>query len=151
LVARKLPLSFLITVAYDLPFQSNRLTGGPDWVRSARFDVDATPEEGSIPPEASAKAREDAVRVMLQNLLADRFQLVLRRESKEQPVYAVTIKTGGHKLTKAAVEEKDCSDHPKGADDPARCHSFDGGLGRGLHGSAVTIADMATTVSNWAD
>jgi uncharacterized protein (TIGR03435 family) len=35
---------------------------------------------------------------MLQNLLADRFHLKFHRETKELPVYALSVDKGGHKL-----------------------------------------------------
>ena len=31
------------------------------------------------------------------------------------------------------------------------CHEFNGGQGRGLHGAAVNMADVAKYVENWAD
>jgi hypothetical protein len=39
--ASNLPL-FVITLAYNVPFQSPRLSGGPDWIRSAQYDIQAT-------------------------------------------------------------------------------------------------------------
>src|SRR5438552_3302038 len=37
---KNLPLFILIAVAYEVPFQSTRLTGGPDWIRGERYDVE---------------------------------------------------------------------------------------------------------------
>ena len=142
LVANSLPLQVLIGVAYDLPFQSDRISGGPDWIRSQAFDIEA---KAVIPPELSVKAREAAMRSMLQTLLADRFKLTLRREIKERPVYALSIGKNGSKLQKAKIEEKDCTDGPD------RCHVINGGMGRGLHAKAVDIADMVVFVANWTD
>jgi uncharacterized protein (TIGR03435 family) len=82
---------------------------------------------------------------------ADRFHLVIHRETKELPVYAVRVGKGGPKMPKAAVEEKDCAENPKSPDDPAWCHGFQGGMGRGLHGQAVTIADLVLGVEGWTD
>ena len=47
---------------------------------------------------------------MLQALLAERFKLVIHREMKEMPVYALVVAKGGPKLQKADIEEKDCPD-----------------------------------------
>jgi len=145
------PLFFVISSAYDLPFQSGRLTGGPDWVRGDLYDIEATPEKGAIPAGATVKERNDRVKLMLQTLLAERFKLKIRRELKELPVYAVVVKKDGPKLQKAAVEEKDCTETPTGPTDPAACHGFSGGQGQGGHGQAVSISDLASWVSNWTD
>jgi len=141
----------VVAVAYDLPFQSDRLTGGPDWLRSERYDIEATPEKGAIPAGATVKERNDKVHLMLQALLAERFKMVIHREIRELPAYVVTVKKDGPKLQKAAVEEKDCAETPAGPKDPAACHGFSGGQGQGLHGQAVSMSDLASAASNFAD
>src|ERR1051325_4412045 len=66
----------IITRAYSLkPYQLN----APDWMTSARYDIVA---------KVPANATKEQVPVMLQNLLAERFKLMVHRESKELPVYA---------------------------------------------------------------
>jgi uncharacterized protein (TIGR03435 family) len=65
------------------------LSGGPEWVRSDQWDAQAVIPEGV----SSARAHE-----MLQKLLADRFKLVLRKETKEIPVYFLTVAKGGPKF-----------------------------------------------------
>jgi bla regulator protein blaR1 len=149
LVVTNLPLVIIIATAYNLPFQSPRLIGGPTWIRSERFDIEATAEKGAIPAGMSSEARRLKMIAMLQTLLADRFQLAVRRETKEMPVYAVTVAKDGPKLEKAKVEEKDCPE-ARTADGFA-CHEFTGGQGRGLHGQAVDISDLVRYVENWAE
>jgi uncharacterized protein (TIGR03435 family) len=76
--------------------------GGPDWIRSDRFDV-----QGLIPAGSPIYTRRDltegkAVKLqkMLQNLLSNRFKLVVRREMKEMSAYAlVVLKDGKMKLS----------------------------------------------------
>ena len=91
---------------------------------------------------------------MLQTLLADRFKLKIRRETKEMPVYALVVAKGGPKLQKADIEEKDCTEGPfivmPGTPNTA-CHSFIGGQVRTIHARAVSLADVATYVENWTD
>ena len=65
---------------------------GPDWLDSAGFDIDAKGAAGT----------EDLVPQMLQALLGERFKLVLHRETKELPVFALVIAKGGVKMQKAA-------------------------------------------------
>jgi uncharacterized protein (TIGR03435 family) len=128
-----------------LPFQSSRLTGAPDWIRAERYDIEAKAPSGSIPAGASTATRDARMRLMLQALLAERFKLTMRRETKELPIFAVVVGKNGPKLEKSKIEEKDCTEMP------TPCHVFMGGRGRGLHGQAVDMADLATFVENWAE
>jgi uncharacterized protein (TIGR03435 family) len=93
-VATNYPLQLLIAAAWNLPFQSPRLTGGPDWIRSERYDIEAKAENGAIPAGLPAQARKDKMRMMLRTLLADRFKLTMRRETKELPIYRLTAPVG---------------------------------------------------------
>jgi len=63
---------------------------GPDWITTDRYDIAATLPDGSRP---------DQVPVMMQTLLEDRFELKTHRETKEFPVYALRISSGGLKMT----------------------------------------------------
>src|SRR5439155_4842339 len=67
------------------------IEGGPDWIRSERWDVDATAE--GTPGSAMMQGP------MLQTLLEERFKVKLHRETREVPVYIVTVAKGGPKLT----------------------------------------------------
>jgi uncharacterized protein (TIGR03435 family) len=84
------PLRVLIMRAYDVQtFQ----VSGPSWMDSQRFDVIAKVPDGA--------AKEDA-QIMLQNLLADRFKLKLRKGSKEAVIYELVVAKGGIKIKEAA-------------------------------------------------
>jgi uncharacterized protein (TIGR03435 family) len=77
----------IILEAYQLtPYQ---LSGGPSWLNSDRFCLDA---------KVSTPADKDQLRPMLQTLLAERFKLVVRRTTKEMPVYALTVAKNGPTL-----------------------------------------------------
>jgi uncharacterized protein (TIGR03435 family) len=91
------------------------LTGGSAWVRSERWDIEAIIPEGPVeytvaeqsagpgaarrglPPVTITRDIGPRVRRMLQNLLADRFKLVLRPQTKEMPVYLLTASKDGFK------------------------------------------------------
>lgn len=79
---------------------------------------------------------------MLQALLADRFKLAMHRESREEPVYALVVGKNGPKLTASAIEAKNCDE---------RCHSLNGGQGRGIHARAIDTADLGQFLENFAD
>lgn len=68
--------------------QRNQITG-PDWLDADRFDI-----TGTIPPGERARIPE-----MLQALLAARFQMAVHRETKELPVYRLTVMKGGPKFS----------------------------------------------------
>ena len=127
----KAPLVMVIATAYDIPIQvaAARVTGAPSWMNFTRnsvdgiYDIEATAPKGAIPDGLSPDARADRYRLMLQALLADRFKLVIRRESKEMPVYALVVGKGGPKLQKADIEEKDCPANPGGSRGREHCLS----------------------------
>jgi uncharacterized protein (TIGR03435 family) len=73
-------LKILVMLAYNLP--DSQITGGPGWVESDGFDIDA---------KAENPTSYEQINLMLQTLLADRFQLRIRRETREQPVYALIL------------------------------------------------------------
>lgn len=68
-------------------------------------------------------------------------------DAKEQPVYALVVAKNGPRLQKAAIQEKDCEDVQP--DQPKVCHRIGGGQGRGIHGEAVDLDDVALFVQNW--
>jgi uncharacterized protein (TIGR03435 family) len=81
-----LPLREYVAVAYNV--RASQVVA-PDWMAQARFDVSA-----NMP----ANAPREQFRAMLQALLADRFQLKAHRESRESPVYALTVAKTGLKI-----------------------------------------------------
>jgi uncharacterized protein (TIGR03435 family) len=68
---------------------------GPKWLDSERFDIAA-----KIPKDTT----KEQFKLMLQNLLAERFKLTLHHETKELPMYALVVGKGGAKL-KESVED----------------------------------------------
>jgi uncharacterized protein (TIGR03435 family) len=88
----------LNVASYDL------ITGGQKWAESDLFDVEAVIPEGD-----HTKAE---LLTMLEALLAERFKLVVHREAREMPVYALTVAMGGPKLRQVA--EGDCVVRPSG-------------------------------------
>ncbi len=66
------------------------ISGGPAWINSDRYDVDASAE--------SAQSMEMIRGPVLAALLEERFQLRIHRESKDIPVYSLNAGKGGVKL-----------------------------------------------------
>jgi len=85
-------LSDLITMAYNL--HPKQITGGPAWLESDKYDVTGKPD---VPGQPNV----DQMKVMLQKMLADRFQCKFHRDKKELSVYALTVGKGGPKFSKS--------------------------------------------------
>jgi uncharacterized protein (TIGR03435 family) len=79
-------LKYLIQFAYTV--QDYQISGGPPWMRSARYDIAAKFDPlSSRSPDPRINRAHDAL--MMQTLLADRFQLKLRLETKVLPRYTL--------------------------------------------------------------
>jgi len=122
-----------------------------DSVVAALWDIEAVAPKDAIPTDATAAARRQILQHMLQKLLEDRFKMVVRHDTKEQPVYAILVGKNGPKLQKSSMDEKDCAAKTLSVGNSTLCHIIGGGIGQGLHGQAVTIADVASWVENWSD
>ncbi len=88
----------LIQEAYGV-YEEDRLEGGPAWLKKERFDV-----QGKIDLAQTPNFRDlslDQRRSALRSLLAERFGLLLHRETRTLPVYLLTIAKGGTKLREA--------------------------------------------------
>src|SRR5580700_11295534 len=106
--SRNLPLYIIIATAYNIPMYSKRLSGGPGWIYSEKYDIDAKATSDAIDPISSAKVRHDAGRAMLQSLLAERFKLTVRRDTKEMPAYSAAVVKNGLRLARSKIDERDC-------------------------------------------
>ena len=91
--AKNETLKQLIRVAYGL--ETFRIVGGPDWIDSDRFDIQA---------RAAADAPRDQILLMLQSLLIERFRLNAHRETRELPVFELqSASRPGNRLRPAAA------------------------------------------------
>jgi len=90
---RNMPVGALILIAYQITV---RQLSAPNELLSEKYDVVAKAEH--------PVGKEEMLR-MLQALLADRFKLVVRRETREVPVYALTIGKNGPKLKRSELPE----------------------------------------------
>jgi uncharacterized protein (TIGR03435 family) len=91
-------LQVLLTFAYNV--QNNQISGGPDWLNSERFQIDAK-MDGSVADalqKMSPDERAETRRKMLQKLLAERFKMTIQKDTKELPVYWLTVGKNGSKL-----------------------------------------------------
>ena len=101
-IRSQVPIFNLICWAYGI--DGDYLSGGPSWVRSDRYDIQAKPEKFDGPEDPTApisEQRANRVRERVKVLLADRFHLAVRSETKEAEVYVLSVAKGGRKLSPA--------------------------------------------------
>jgi bla regulator protein BlaR1 len=92
------PLMRVIRLAYS-PIQE--FTGGPGWIESERYDIVAKAEGTPTRPQ---------LQLMLRSLLADRFQVVVHKETREKPAFALVLARPDGKLGPTLRKsEVDCS------------------------------------------
>ena len=154
--AANLPLRRLIGIAYRIspPLDRQRIVG-PAWIDAERFDVTARTPEG---------ARSDQIPDMLRTLLAERFALVARTETRDDMVYGLVKSRNdgslGPQLTPSSLDCSKPGAFGSGAGgsggigsatgislaaEPPRCGltsnvDANGGL---MRGGARTMADLA--------
>ena len=71
---------------------ASQIEGGPDWTRNEYFNLEAKPQGDAqaVPPAQ--------LRLMMQSLLDERFQLKVHRETRQQAVYDLVVAKGGPKI-----------------------------------------------------
>jgi uncharacterized protein (TIGR03435 family) len=154
LTAVNMQLRELITFAYQI--RGYQLEGGPDWIASDRFDILAKSER-EVPATGAFFGGQEPLRIMLRTLLADRFKLVMHRETRELPIFDLVLARPdgklGPQLRRAAV---DCQAQAAAATGGAPAASS-GPPGPGscfmnmnpvsIRGGGVTLAMLANILS----
>ena len=96
---RNTTLRTIIAAAYDLDV--SRVTGGPTWLDSDRFNIEARTSPASTQSERLA---------MLQALLAERFKLALHHEKHVRFAYALRVSKDGPKMKPKPASDRGLSD-----------------------------------------
>lgn len=91
-----MPLRTVISLAYGVQ-DDQLLIGGPSWLNSDRFDIVAKIDPSDLPPDAARPTFQQLV-LMLQPVLADRFQLKVHHEMRTFAAYNIVIAKGGLKM-----------------------------------------------------
>jgi uncharacterized protein (TIGR03435 family) len=112
---RNISLRKIVAAAHDV--DAELVTGGPDWLDTDRFDIEAYAD-----PTSSQSDRL----LMLQSLLSERFKLTIRHDKKANSVYVLTVGKNGPKLQPSS--NPGASDCSPTAGDPKQihvlCHSY---------------------------
>ena len=136
ITATAVTLHFLIKSAYGL--QDSQISGGPDWIRSEKYDIVAKPDEGAKPE----------ILPMLQTLLADRFKLVVRSTTKESPTYELKLARSDGKYG-PSLHELEAGDCPiaNAIRGTAPCGGFLSGRNH-LSGHRVKMSQLTAPLSS---
>jgi uncharacterized protein (TIGR03435 family) len=92
LSGRRVPMIYLLTKAFNVSFDQIE---NPKSSSSMGYDIDAT-----FPPDTT----QEQFQKMFQNMLAERFHLVVRREIRKSPGYDLVIDKGGPRFKEVASE-----------------------------------------------
>jgi uncharacterized protein (TIGR03435 family) len=100
-----MPAWVLIRSAYGVLLE-DQVTGLPEWAKSEHIAVQAKmdPETAAVLDKLPLMERWKQMQLMLQAMLADRFDLKAHRESKDLPIYVLTVAKGGPKMKKTAPD-----------------------------------------------
>ena len=93
------------------------VTGGPDWIRSERFTIQALMPEGASEYTFGEFMNGQApqLETMIEHLLAERFHLAVHREMKEVPGYALVVGKNGPKIRPATARDVSPAPPQRGA------------------------------------
>jgi uncharacterized protein (TIGR03435 family) len=128
-------LAFLIATAYDVDNPGTRLLGMPSW-QGKGYAISAKAADDF--PVLSPEADRDQVRIMLRELLADRFHLRLHTELREETVLKMSIDPAGFQLKEAAA--------PMPPEREGRVNAALGDSGGRMIATKATMAGLAATV-----
>jgi uncharacterized protein (TIGR03435 family) len=137
----------LIVLGYGLKdcilsLQMGLISGGAEWVRTERFDIVGTIPEGSpVYTRAQLNNGEAArLQLMIQTLLAERFNLVLERETRDLPAYNLVVARAG----KIKASEDQTPPPPLARGTFIRTSAMPRGVMLNCTGNALRISDMAS-------
>jgi uncharacterized protein (TIGR03435 family) len=137
--AKSMSLKQLVEFVQDFGYidVDQRIAGGPKWLGSAKFDIEAKCDEGTarafgtMPVKQRIRTEQD----MIQAMLADRFKLRTHHETRRLPVYALVQAKSGSKMkpsAKVGEEKLGGTDGPPG----------------NWKGNGVTMAELAGDLSS---
>ena len=159
LVVRNFAVQGLIAAAYEMAdiqaLIPERILGGPDWIESERYDIEA---KAATEFQFRPGAPPQDMFLMLRSLLEDRFKLTTHRETREMSIFELVVarkdRTLGPGLHKSSV---DCDalfaggraavpPAPRTPSGPPPCRVM-GGPARTV-AAGVTMRQLAANLSN---
>jgi bla regulator protein blaR1 len=139
--AANVTMAALIQEAYGV--QANQISGGPDWLNTDRFDVEAKLDKSQTPNPHPEKYHS-IIRQLLQAELTQHTQLAVHTETEDRPTYGLVVAEGGSKLQPAPAE--DGAERGEGTMAVHRMMTQNGPSGQ-----VVGLAAQGTPMANFAD
>jgi uncharacterized protein (TIGR03435 family) len=143
-VATNVNLRNLIRVAYgnaSLFRPKEQIVGGPDWIDSAKFDIDAKAASDFVVDPDGVTRQHLA---MLRTLLEDRFKLRAHMEQRDWPIYALVLaRPDGAFGPKLADSTFDCSPEAPPRADGLKC-GVTSGQGQGPIFRGMPLSGLVT-------
>jgi uncharacterized protein (TIGR03435 family) len=104
--ASNVTLRMLIRQAWRI--QDFQIVGGPGWIGSDRFDIVAKAEGNPAPTPPTGPP--GPIEMMMRSLLEERFMLAVHNETREMPIYALTLaRSDGRLGPQLKKSEVDCA------------------------------------------
>ena len=143
IVATNLTLKNLMAAAYRLP--ESRILGGPNWLTTDRWNVDAKAEETIATPAVPLDPTvTPALMLMAQSLIEERFGLKFHHETRELPVYELFVAKDGPKMKLAEDQSPTVSATPRQQGVPRGFQMM--GIGK-IEGNAVPFRNFIAGLS----
>lgn len=144
--AQNVTLMQLFTLAYDL--KSFQVSGVAGWMNSDRYDISAR-VAGTPTPGREAMMLQ---RRRLQTLLQDRFKLAVHHDTKELPIYELTVAKGGPKLQASACLDMDPKNPTPAPGKTFMDYCGSSGFFKGrFEASTANMGDLAKALANLLD
>ena len=144
MVARGMTVRYLIAEAYSM--DESQIVGGPAWIDKEEFHIEAKPPD-SVALRYAAQQKPtyqipDEIRQMLQNLLAERFQLKVHVRQDQGRIYELV--RNNHPLRLSPPKDKDAFPYTG---------SIGGGVpnGEGLRGQNISMFELTRYVTGWLE
>jgi uncharacterized protein (TIGR03435 family) len=133
---------YLIAEAYDI--DESQVVGGPAWIGKDDFHIEAKPPESVALRYTAPRDRllppPDEIRQMLQNLLAERFQLKVHVEQKNGQIYELVRNNRSLRVSP-----------PRDKDARPWAGAVEGGIpdGKSLSGRDISMTELARWITEW--
>jgi uncharacterized protein (TIGR03435 family) len=152
LEARNAFLTFLISNAYGVKIA--QIYNGPSWIHSDGFDIsaktDLTPDEDQK-IGTSLDARTADMNLRLQSLLEERFHLKVHHQTRQLPIFILTVAKGGLRLQPSDCVPRGPYRVPEpGQPSPRFCGTYSllrSGVGWKLTGIGITMTDLVRALA----
>ncbi len=138
-----LPLESMICNAWNI--KSYQLSGLSGWMTNDRYDLSAKVAGDDV--AAYKKLNNQQRRLMLQNLLTERFHLKLHSESKTLPLYNLVVDKGGSKLKPSTAVDPPSEEEARANPDKYKKGFITMGPGR-FEATGEPVSSLASQLAN---